>query len=281
MTWSRAGKRDLPGLLEFLLEREWKAVPFTSRLCPRGEEKARLQGAVFLYRNHRRIQSALLLNSSGLLLPLLDSPRQTPQLPYLRRYTMLHSVMGLTEDVAWTDKNLACSSIAGIDYYLMHLTRAQYSLSPSSKVVPPAGLTWRKACPEDAELLYPLQRDYELEEVNLDHRHFNERSCRAQLKRLLRDQIVLMAEDRGRVVAKANTNARGIATDQIGGIFTIPSQRNRGIAYWLLSELLEQIFLQKEAVSLFAKLVNKPALAVYRRHGFTNAGSYLIRYYRV
>lgn len=281
MTWFRAGKRDLPGLLQFLLEREWKAVPFTSRLCPRGEEKARLPGAVFLYRDHRRIKSALMLNSSGLLLPLLDSPQQTPQLPYLHRITTLHSIMGLTEDVTWTDKNLAYSSVVGIDYHLMRLTRARYRLNPVAKAVPPAGLTWRKACPGDTELLYPLQRDYELEEVTLDHRHFSERSCRAQLKRLLRDQIVLMAECHGRVVAKANTNARGIVTDQIGGIFTIPSQRNRGIAYWLLAELLEQIFLKKEAVSLFAKLANKPALAVYRRHGFKNAESYQIRYYQI
>ena len=78
--------------------------------------------------------------------------------------------------------------------------------------------------------LYPLQRDYELEEVLIEPGHFDPQTCLANLRSTLRRQIVILAEQDGRPVSKAGTNARGFDADQIGGVFTVEGQRGRGLA---------------------------------------------------
>jgi hypothetical protein len=116
--------------------------------------------------------------------------------------------------------------------------------------------------------------------VVINRQRFSEQACRQNLKRSLRRQLVLMAECNGKVVAKAGTNARGFATDQIGGVFTVEKERNRGVASLVMVELLGRIFSEKSMVCLFVKKNNMPALSLYRKLGFTIADGYRINYFK-
>ena len=129
-------------------------------------------------------------------------------------------------------------------------------------------------------MLLPLQIRYELEEVVINRKRYSEQVCRQNLKRALRQQLVLMAEQNGRVVAKAGTNARGFTTDQIGGVFTVENERNSGIAFRVMEELLRRIFSDKHTASLFVKKDNLPALSLYRKLGFRIFDGYQISYFK-
>ena len=134
--------------------------------------------------------------------------------------------------------------------------------------------------PRDVEALLPLQIRYELEAVVINRQKHSEQVCRQNLKRTLRQQLVLLAEQNGKVVAKAGTNARGFHTDQIGGVFTVESKRNSGLAFRVMEELLRRIFSEKPTACLFVKKDNLPALSLYRKLGFRSAEGYQISYYK-
>ena len=131
----------------------------------------------------------------------------------------------------------------------------------------------------DAALLFPLQRAYELEEVVIDPALFSDATCLKLLRQGLRNELVFHASRDGRPLAKAGTNARGYGVDQIGGVFTVASERGKGLARIVMAALLEAIFAEKPAACLFVKKANTPAIALYERLGFATVGGYVISYY--
>jgi predicted GNAT family acetyltransferase len=137
----------------------------------------------------------------------------------------------------------------------------------------------RKAGPYDAESLFPIQKCYELEEVVITPAHFNEAQCMKSLRLALREQLVYVAELDGVPVSKAATNARGYKVDQIGGVYTVPQERGKGLGKAVVSELLKTVFSEKQAACLFVKKHNRSALALYERLGFSPVTDYVISYY--
>ncbi len=287
MSWKRAEAEDLPGLLELARAQEGRAVHFSSRLLPmraggRAALPSRLEATVLVHRLGAQATAALLLTSGGLLLPLLPAPGQgglgPPHFPPWRGLARsLHSVMGPLREVLWAEGNLPFPAHVSIDYHLMGLERGDYL--PPSQAPAPEGLELRQAAPQDARGLYPLQRDYELEEVLIEPGHFDPQACLANLRRTLRRQIVFLAELDGRPVAKAGTNARGFDADQIGGVFTVEEERCRGLARRVMVVLLERIFREKSAASLFVKKLNPAAVALYHRLGFREQEDFRISYF--
>jgi GNAT superfamily N-acetyltransferase len=289
MKWRRAGKRDLTQLLEFLLPNEWRAVPFTSRLHKQGRISfpSSLEASVLICREGAEIRGTMMLTSMGLLLPAFSLPAKTSptlppgpfpgwnDLPY-----RLYSIMGPLEEVAWISSQLPTSPVATVDYHLMVQSRESFRRTSSGAAPGPPGLIIRAAFPRDTAGLLPLQMRYELEEVVIDRSRHSEQICRQNLKRALRQQLVLMAEHRGKVVAKAGTNARGFNIDQIGGVFTVEEVRNSGIASRVMEELLRRIYGEKKAACLFVKKNNQPALSLYKKLGFRIGDGYRISYFR-
>ncbi len=284
MSWKRARKNDLSALHSFLLEWEWKSVAFSSRLKKQEEAclPARRDAVIYLNRDKSRITGALLYTASGLILPLfshsLANCRQI--FPELKR-VLPYSILGTLRDVGWVDRMLPVRSKISITYHLMTLIREDYLPveSPLPQSIP--GLRLRAARSEDVQALFPLQKDYELEEVVISPDHFHDRTCFLNLKRLLRTQLVLIAEIDGKAVAKAGTNARGFQVDQIGGVYTIKSERRRGIGFWVMQALLSRLFQTKKMAALFVKQNNFPALGLYRKLGFTISDSYRIGYFQI
>jgi ribosomal protein S18 acetylase RimI-like enzyme len=284
-----AQTRDLAGLLALGCRAEWRTVHFTARLRRDGLPglPPRLESSVLVHRPAKpgEADGALLLTAGGLLLPVLGAlgsacpePPPFPTWPRLRR--SLHSVMGPLAEVCWAEAGIARRPSHTVDYHLMVLSRERFQAARAGFRLPPPGLRLRPATMKDAAALYPLQRSYEIEEVLIAPGHFHEKACLANLRSLLRRQLMVVAELKGRAVAKAGTNARGFSVDQIGGVFTIEEERNRAIGQAVMRELLERIFREKESACLFVKKTNQPAVALYKRLGFQILDSYRISYYR-
>jgi len=275
MSWRPAGRRDLPAILEFLLRDEALCVPFTSRLL----EGARGCDVYFNTDARGGVSECILFTTAGLLLPVLaaENAGHDDLAAVLRGLSpTVHSIMGVGRCVTGVEALLPLPPTTRIEYFLMTLPRA--SLRP---LLPrePEGVVVRKADPYDAEALFPLQKEYELEEVVIDPAHFNDAQCMKLLKRSLRDELVYVAELDGVPVAKAATNARGFGVDQIGGVYTVPEKRSKGLAARVVADLLETVFRDKAAACLFVKKKNRPALALYDRLGFTPVTDYIISYY--
>ncbi|MGA2641805.1 MAG: GNAT family N-acetyltransferase [Spirochaetia bacterium] len=275
MSWRQAGRRDLAALLEFLLPEEALFVPFTSRLRAgsRGYEihmDADASGAV---------RDCFLYTSGGLLLPAFSpEARDRQELSYLLNglRPMVHSIMGVGRCVDVIEAHLPLPPTTRVEYFLM--TLAGGSRHPVLPPDPPE-LRLRKADPYDADLLLPMQKCYELEEVVITPSHFNESQCMKSLRLALREQLVFMAEMEGVPVSKAATNARGYKVDQIGGVYTVLQQRGKGLGKAVVSALLKEVFSEKQAACLFVKKHNRPAIALYERLGFSPVTDYVISYY--
>ena len=129
------------------------------------------------------------------------------------------------------------------------------------------------------DLLYPLQRQYEIEEVVLDQDCFSDVSCQTNFISILKKQKVFYLLKDGLPVAKANTNGHSDHIYQIGGMFTLPQYRNRGFAGFLFFHLLEELFLEKEQIILYVKKDNWPAKNLYAKFQFSKFQDLSMIYY--
>jgi predicted GNAT family acetyltransferase len=184
--------------------------------------------------------------------------------------------MGVGRCVDVIEAHLPLPPTTRVEYFLM--TLAGGSRHPVLPPDPPE-LRLRKADPYDADLLLPMQKCYELEEVVITPSHFNESQCMKSLRLALREQLVFMAEMEGVPVSKAATNARGYKVDQIGGVYTVLQQRGKGLGKAVVSALLKEVFSEKQEACLFVKKHNRPAIALYERLGFSPVTDYVISYY--
>ena len=275
MSWRRATRRDLGSILDFLMRDEALCVPFTSRL----RSGARGCDVYFDTDDTGAVTEAFLHASTGLLLPVVS--RDETGHDGLRDLLMdlnpmVHSIMGVGRSVQAIEALLPLPPTTRIDYFLMTLARG--ALRPVLPARGPAVRT-RKADPYDAGALFPLQKGYEMEEVVIDPSHFSDAQCMKFLKHSLKEELVFLAEREGTPIAKAATNARGFAVDQVGGVYTVPSERGKGIGAMVVTELLRAMFLEKDAACLFVKKHNRPAIALYDRLGFAPVTDYVISYY--
>jgi hypothetical protein len=103
--------------------------------------------------------------------------------------------------------------------------------------------------------------------------------CRNLLKASLKNELTYYAEHRGNVVAKAGTNARGFRFDQLGGVFTAPAYRNRGVAARVLAALLRDANKDGRRACLFVKDHNAAAVRLYEKLGFQIRDRFRIAYF--
>ena len=275
MSWRQASRRDMPAILDFLLRDEALCVPFTSRL------RAGKRAFELYYETDNRgaIADCVLFTTTGLLLPVLTSDSARSLSGLLSALGgVVHSIMGVGQCVVRAEELLPVAPTTRIEYFLMTLRRSQRRIVPLPS---DARLRVRKAGPADAECLFKIQKDYELEEVVIDPNHFSDAQCLRLLQHTLREEMVYAVEMDGRPVAKAATNARGYGIDQIGGVYTVPALRGKGLARLAVATLLGEIFEEKQAACLFVKKRNTPAIALYHRLGFAVVSDYIISYFGI
>lgn len=102
---------------------------------------------------------------------------------------------------------------------------------------------------------------------------------RRQVSALLQDQIVVIAHVDGIAAGKANTNARGVFADQIGGVYVRPEFRNAGTGGTMVGFLAGLIAGSGRSAVLFVRPGNLPARKVYRNVGFAETGGYRVMYF--
>lgn len=127
--------------------------------------------------------------------------------------------------------------------------------------------------------LYPLHREYHLEEVLPKGSTLNTFLCRADLLLALQKKRVCALWCFENPVAKASYNAQGLHWDQIGGVYTVPQWRNKGFARVLVRFLAQNSQDNGRNTALFVRKTNPAAFASYTKAGFVKTGEYRIVYY--
>ena len=93
---------------------------------------------------------------------------------------------------------------------------------------------------------------------------------REAIARPLQDTRLWLAEQNGNVLATALTNAEIQQMAMIGGVFTAPSARKRGLSQAVCSALCAELFAEGKQPALY--WANPAAGAVYRKLGFRPIG---------
>ncbi len=191
-------------------------------------------------------------------------------------FVRLYAIMGQSNDVAAIARSFAGRPSISVDYFL--LSHPPCSVEPNSPPHPeisvrvPGSDEWRQ--------LLPLHMAYEAEEVLLPGRTSTISASKATLTESLRKHVVLVAYYRGQAIARVATNARGYRTDQIGGVYTDPAWRGRGLARWLMTHLMRRLSEEGRGTSLFVKRNNVAAVKLYEALNFSFESDFRISYYR-
>lgn len=131
----------------------------------------------------------------------------------------------------------------------------------------------------DMETLLQLQKQYMNEEVAPFGKTVSDPEASMSLRQILKNQLCLALFSDGEPVAKANTNAIGINYIQLGGIYTQPLFRRNGYAWQLISAICRRTSNAGKRTALFVKDINVPAIELYKKLGFKEAGLYEISYF--
>jgi GNAT superfamily N-acetyltransferase len=274
MAWQRVAdhRRDL--FEDFLRRHEVECVNIASRLL-----RGRPGGpALAVDAEDGRPRNLVYASGHGLVLPVFRLPDSSPAAERLVRRTVgacVRTVIGCAASVENLEKLLDLDPCHRRDYHLMRLDAIPDGFPPGRT----DGLDFALASRADAELLFPLQAAYEREEVVISPESFDAGLAYQAFQASLDHELIVYARLDGRPVAKAGTNARGWRWDQIGGVYTWPELRNRGIATALMVFLLGLIGRQGRSACLFVKKVNAPARGMYENLGFSRHDDFAIDYF--
>jgi ribosomal protein S18 acetylase RimI-like enzyme len=125
------------------------------------------------------------------------------------------------------------------------------------------------ARPEDFELVYESGARLRLEELEEDPRQADPAGYRRRVEEECRDGHAWLWRDAAGLCFRASVSALTGDAAQLSGVYTPPERRNRGLARRGLAELCARLLVRSRAVCLFVNDFNVPALALYRRLGFT------------
>ncbi len=141
------------------------------------------------------------------------------------------------------------------------------------------GLRVVQATAADCDLLLPLELGYQREEVVPKSFDISDAALAAAFKHELGQGLTFALYDGDRPIAKARVSACGLRHCMLGGVYTIPSERKKGRASFLVRQIIARQSLAFNGFCLYAKQENAAALALYKSLGFTPRGEYLLVYY--
>ncbi|MBQ9205592.1 MAG: GNAT family N-acetyltransferase [Treponema sp.] len=273
-------------ILKFLLANEHKCVSLVSRFL---KNDARF---FYILDEKNVIWGVLSISSGGQILHCLESDAVMPTVQEffsLNKPQKLFSIIGeqkYTDAIAKIFLKLYGTVPKAVnEYILMEYNHTLAEQAALAEKVDARKKSFLADCEifdckdSDFDALFPIQKEYELEEVVVDKSTFSEKNCRILLRRSLQDGGIFGVRYNNRIIAKASINAKGENCIQLGGIFTDMTLRNRGIATFLVKTLTQRFKKEGKTIVLFVKKVNVPAINVYRNCGFMPFSDYKILYY--
>ncbi|MBI9105198.1 MAG: GNAT family N-acetyltransferase [Spirochaetales bacterium] len=288
--WSRAVSREFDSIISFLSPREHSCISITSRLMQNGRPDPNLlkHHEVYLEKKDGKIVSLLLLSTDSVIAPFFTTgssdyiPEELLKKSPLMRKRYL-TFMGMKEDVLRLELLFGNRSKLSVDYFQLSAESAlipavvkQYLKSKKNNTIELSLI--KKAEISDFNLLMPLRKAYEIEEVLLVKSNFNEQASRNRFRKTILEKAVFFGTVQNKPAATCCINTEGIAWYQIGGVFTRPEYRSKGISARLMAELAVYAGNFGKNLTLFVKKDNLPALKLYSNCGFSTAGEFRITY---
>ncbi len=269
---------ELDSCLAFLAPREFRCVGLSSRLNRPGE------GTLWVLGNPEHgygdIAALFLKTPGGMLFHCVregfDLAQAKSQIVRNLFADFPSTVIGSLDATCMLETMADVKPRYVVDYDLLTL-KSEPKGGNARREEP--GLSVSRAGPERLEALLPLQEGYEREEVLLPGEPFRIDRCRAMLKATLSSQRVYAAWIGSLPVAKAGTNAQGIAWDQIGGVYTAKDYRGKGYARSVFRELCLDRIGKRKNIALFVKKNNFSAKNLYFSEGFTFQEGFRIIYW--
>jgi hypothetical protein len=127
----------------------------------------------------------------------------------------------------------------------------------------------RRADRDDYDLVHESGALLRLEELEEDPRLADPAGYARRVEEECRDGYTHVWLDHEGLRFRSSVSALTPEAAQVSGVYTPPGLRNRGYARRGLSELCARLLEKSRSVCLFVNDFNAPALAVYRRLGFT------------
>jgi GNAT superfamily N-acetyltransferase len=277
--------------IDFLTSREYRCVSLMSHLVVDGKPSfpgKSVAEFVSLSGNGEKqnIDGILLLTNTGILFHCLaeniDTTAYGTAIGYFLARSRIYCIIGDKTGSCFLESLNRISPSTAVDYQLMTLdtipTIEQCTL-PQKAEHPGPELSIVKGTTSDADRVYPLQKGYELEEVVPAGGIFNSDACKANLLLSLGRQYIYLVKSENSYIAKAGTNARGLYWDQIGGVYTDPGWRGRGIASALVGTTARERMLEGRKIALFVKTTNIYAEKTYKKAGFLVKNLFRLSYY--
>ena len=299
----------------FVRQHEYRCIDLAEqlRLCLYPDYAPRYKKAAAVYTCSQRQTcpqpqkiccGVLLFSTYGLLFHCIDTdiPEETV-LAFGRfflsedfPYKALHAVAGIREHTILLERviegiisetasarNTSAPALldAAVDYYLMQCAKpCTDTFFQTAQAKLNAALSIERATENDLAELFPLQLDYENTEVAYEGRPINPAVCKLSLRARLTTEYIYKVSADGHIVAKAGTNAQGFHWFQIGGVYTLPAYRNKGLAAAAVAHLINTHNAEAHGFALFVKTANTAALRVYEKLGFEQCGLFRMSYWK-
>lgn len=278
--WKRINKRVPPDIARELRRIEPWILPLNEKWLAPG---LRLRSPGLLYTISAPPGPLFLgLIGSSLLIPYgltewSGLPETLPPALLARiRHRRYLTLMGRRRDIEAAADLLPAVHRISVDYELKQKKGTQRLQED-----PIPELAIRPASPRDTDLVFPLHRAYELEEVVLNPRAYREEPARERLRTGLKRYPALLGFSGKNLAARVAVNGIGTETWQVGGVFTLPEYRRRGIAAAMMNALSAKAGEEGKTLSLFVKKSNAPALRLYNSCHFETMGDYRITYLKL
>jgi hypothetical protein len=287
--WRLAGPDDTHPLARFVEPREHRSLTLSSRLLRKNRFQVPPSSSDQLFfgfgqrcsdQSADEPQAIVLRTSVGLLLPLFHEELDPQDEDFrelgihLRRGKKIYCILGMSCDVDCC-ADVQPHTIDTRRYYLL-MRRLRELPLPTMPDIP--GLKIHRVNRHNAAKVFPLEEAYQREEVLVHPDRFSPTAHFLHFTRTIRRNRVYYAELDGRPVAKAGTNAQGGGYCQVGGVYTLPEYRGRGISRALMITLMSWIYGRNQSAVLFVHSDNQPAHRLYYGLDFSDEGEYEIVY---
>ena len=153
-----------------------------------------------------------------------------------------------------------------------------------SESCPTQAVTARFAQKSDEEKIFEMHVNFLCEEVLPQWKKESVKdiipSERISVSRAIEDSKIMVLENGGHIVSKAQITASTNNFILLGGVYTDLSERNKGFAKKIILYGINHAFEQNKKAVLFVENTNRIAFKCYSSAGFVPFGKHSILYYR-